>query len=384
MRSRTLALVLAPLSAACNLGGSSTTYIGSFRLGHEAEREESHALELAPGELLSLASAFGSIEVRTGATPTLVATLSASGRTDEEAAAILARYSVVIVRGPEGPKVELRGEPLTVRDGGNEFVLSARASFVATVPPGTRLWADTGSGEVRVEGGLADCALETSFGSVTVRGARGDVRATSGSGGVVGANLEGGRLELTSSFGSVTLEDAAGTSVLLKSGSGDVRAERVRAPSIELTTTFGAVKARGLEGDARVSTGSGALDLSGVAGALVAKSDFGSVAVEGKLAELDVRSGSGDVRVRALAGSTNAGWSVRSSFGDVELRVPEGFGCELEARTGFGEVSSELPLVSEAASPKGKEKKQLRGRVGGGGAVVELESGSGDVRLRKQ
>lgn len=382
MRSHTLALALAPLAAACNLGGSSTTYIGSVKLGHEAKREESHALELAPGELLSLASAFGSIEVRTGTAPALVATLSASGRTDEEAAAILARYAVAIERGPEGPKVELRGEPLSVEDDGTQLVLTARAAYVATVPPGTRLLADTGSGDVRVEGGLADCTLETSFGAVTVRGARGDVHATSGSGDVRGADLEGGRLELTSEFGAVALEDSAGTSILVKSGSGDLRVERARAPVIELHTTFGAVTGRGLEGDATVSTGSGDLDLAGLVGALQAKSDFGAISVEGKLAGLEVRSGSGDVRVRALTGSRNAlGWSVASSFGAVELRVPADFGCELEARTSFGSASSDFPLAREAGA---KEKKGERaGSVGAGGARVELSSGNGDVALRK-
>src|SRR5262245_18197672 len=67
-------------------------------LNQQAEREETHALALAPGDVLDLGMSYGNVEVTASADspPELRATLRATGRTTAEAEAVLARFEVLI------------------------------------------------------------------------------------------------------------------------------------------------------------------------------------------------------------------------------------------------------------------------------------------------
>jgi hypothetical protein len=320
---------------------------GTFQLDQRAERVETHALELAPGETLSLDTDFGRIEVDAaeGARPELRATIRAHGRTKEEAEAVLARYAVEIERGPQGPSARLSGEPLRLREGGSSTQLSASVDFVATVPAGTRLRATSGSGAIRASGALDACHLETDFGAIEVEGARGEVHAESGSGSVTARRVRGTEVVLESDFGAIRVEDVEARSLACDSGSGQLTLEGLRAD------------------DARLST------------------DFGAIAVDGVLAGLNAETGSGSVHVEARDGSrVDPGWTLRSDFGSVTLHVPASFGCRLDARTDFGSVSSDFPVRIEAGKNR---EKTLVGTVGDGGGPVKLASGSGSVALRK-
>ena len=122
--------LLAPafLALAPGLGCSS---ISGIRVDQRAERVETVALELSSGSTLTLDTRHGDITVEAadGAEASLRATIHASGRTVEEAQAVLARYSLEVTRGPDGPIVRLVGEPLRTREPSLNMQLSASADL---------------------------------------------------------------------------------------------------------------------------------------------------------------------------------------------------------------------------------------------------------------
>jgi len=286
------------------------------------------------------------------------------------------------VNDSSGTTVRLVGEPLRFDSGSMQGSISADVEYLATVPLGTSIDASTSSGDIQVRGPLGACRLRTDYGDVDAADTQGGLEAHTSSGEVHAARAEGGALLLESSYGDVHLTSATAERIALSSSSGDIDIEDARAQSVELSTSYGSVSARRITGELHARSGSGDLPLSGIEGALEAASSYGDVAVEGVFAELRASASSGDVRARALAGSrADRPWSLSSSYGGVTLSVPEDFGCDLDARTSYGSVESDFPILTEAGKRAGDSS--LRGRLGAGGASVSLSAGSGDVALKK-
>jgi DUF4097 and DUF4098 domain-containing protein YvlB len=380
-------LAVTALGAGCvvKVGPGGISWDGdSITLDHTVQREETYPLSLAPGDMLDLDTGYGSVDVTatTDGRSELRAIVHATGRTDEEARAVLARYEVVIERGSKGPRVRLEGEPLTLDEGNVHMQIPANVSYLATVPAGTPLIARTSSGDIQVRGAVGSSRLETTYGAVNLDEVRGNITAKSSSGDVNAGRVEGEQVELTSSYGAVRLNGAKARSVSCSSGSGNIEVGPTQADELDLVTSYGHVIAHDCSGKLRARTGSGDVRLRGVRGAIDAESSYGSVDIEGELSELRARSGSGPVTARAAETSrVESSWSLSSSYGSVALSVPEGFDCELDAKTGWGEVECDFPITVGPGKKQGET--HLRGTVGDGGGEVQLSSGSGDVALKR-
>ena len=261
MRTSVLTSALLAASAACVIHVPGSTWSSSnASLGEQAERSETRALELAPGEGLSLECGLGDIELTaSGETPELRATVRAHGRTREEAQAALARFELRLERRAGGVHVELVGEPLRVRDGFSSLELSAQIDFEARVPAGTSITARSGGGELVTRGALGPLALDTGFGVIQVEEAAHGLHAHSGAGAIEVGRLDGDESVLESDCGRIHVQSAGGHRVSCKSGSGDLQIDASTCTHLELDTGFGAVR----------------VDSAG--GAVQAKSDSGNV-----------------------------------------------------------------------------------------------------------
>lgn len=359
------------------------TVFGHLAGGEDASRTETHELALAAGGRLELSTPHGRVEARaaTGNKASLTATLHSSGRTQDEAAAVLQGYVLALEQDDGVVRVSLQGRPTRVADEDARMVLAASVDYVVTLPEGVALQVHCQSGDVVVEGPFADCRLETRYGDVFVAGAQGDVLAQSGSGDISLRDIAGGRVRAESGYGVLQLENVVATEVHAESKSGDLTLVASRAERMVLDTRYGAVNVQGAEGSLRAGSRSGNLRLTGVRGAVVAESQFGRLAVEGVLTGVRARSSSGDVHVRALEGSSNdSDWDLSSGYGQVTLEVPSPWNCRLEASTRYGEVECAFPVTIDA----GKRKTgALRGTIGSGGRAVTMSSGSGNVALRQ-
>lgn len=379
--SRSLLLLGALLAGACRSDSTVQVGPGGSRFRAEAEREERFDLQLGAGDRLLLRGdqAWIRVESTRDGPGHVVARLTAAGRTDEEAKAVLARYRIEFASNDDGADVRVVGEPFDVPGKRGEKLIP-RVEFTAFVPPATALDARTGLGDIEASGDLGATELHTDFGTVITSGLRGSLRAHSGSGSVEAVDVEGPSIALSSQFGGVYLARGRAERISARSDSGAVVAEDLVAASIELTTGFGSIRAAGIAGALELSTGSGELRLDGFEGDLSAKSQFGSLDLEGVFAGLRADSGAGSVHVRALPGSrVSSDWRIVSNFGEVRLGVPPELGAELEASTGFGQVRCDMALVTAAADRD--RRTSVRGRLGQGGGLLAVSSGSGNVTI---
>ncbi len=208
-------------------------------------------------------------------------------------------------------------------------------SYDVTVPMETRVQSRTGSGGQTVAGLSGPVEVSTGSGSLVLRAIRGDVRASTGS-------------------GTLEIEDVG--NFVGRAGSGGITATAVRG-AVDARSGSGSidVKQNG-EADVAVETGSGEIDVSGARRALHARAGSGSIEAEGHPA---------------------GNWDVETGSGGIRIDFPDDSAFELNVRTGSGSINTNHPLTFGA----GNSRTRLRGTVRGGGARVDLSTGSGSIQI---
>jgi DUF4097 and DUF4098 domain-containing protein YvlB len=155
---------------------------------------------------------------------------------------------------------------------------------------------------------------------------------------------------------------------------------------------FGTIRVRGAVGPVRVKTSSGQVEATDCQGPVDAASSYGNVKISGALTTVQARSNSGGVAVEASAKSVPAGaWSVSSGYGAVVVTLPGTITGNLDARTHYGTVVSEFPVLLEPGVKskdgilRGVLNPQSESKDKGGAAPFTLTatSSSGDVKIRK-
>ncbi|MGE0597983.1 MAG: DUF4097 domain-containing protein [Dehalococcoidia bacterium] len=227
---------------------------------------------------------------------------------------LLDEIKVEVTHGPGGVRVRgIRPEGLR----GNMGV-----SFVLTVPREVSLEnIHSSNGSLHVRNIAGGGHLKTSNGSVHIADFEGDIDAGTSDGSIHVSNLQG--------------------AALLRTSNGTVQASGVRG-SFEATTTNGTIRAEIVE----VPAGR----------AIVAKTSNGVI---------DLALGA--LRADVLAKTTN---------GNVVVRLPDGTGAHLSAKTSNASISSDFEVTSGSRS-----KSHLEGTVGRGGPRIDVQSSNGPIRI---
>jgi DUF4097 and DUF4098 domain-containing protein YvlB len=192
-----------------------------------------------------------------------------------------------------------------------------------TLPADTTVRAESGSGNLTIDGLQNGFDGKTGSGDVRLDHISGNVRAQSGSGNITARSLAG------------PIDTSA--------GSGDIRLEQTA------------------QGDVRAHTGSGNIEIKGIDGGLRAEAGSGNVEVQGKPA---------------------SNWYLKTGSGNAELAMAGESGFELDVSTGSGSINVDHPVTTTVQGRIESPQKSLRGKVRGGGPQVEVHTGSGDIRIR--
>ncbi len=199
----------------------------------------------------------------------------------------------------------------------------------------------------------ANVVLRSISGDIRVSNLNGDLRAESTSGNVLATAVRRIRLAKTLS-GDLEIADSDGDDVVGSTISGNVIARGLKARSVDLQSISGDLRMTDVESDRTfVKSISGNIDFSG------------RLAQNGRY---EFQSHSGDVRVSPL-GST---------------------GFSIEASTFSGDLRSDFPLTTQGNPPnnsltsRGPNRRPLRATFGDGGAVLSLQSFSGNITVVKR
>jgi hypothetical protein len=261
-------------------------------------------------------------------------------------------------------------------------------------------------------GGAAD--ITNSFGNVTFSDVHGRVNCVTNNARVKGSSALGTSVTIRDSFGNIELDTVSGA-LDAETSNGRVLVRDARG-SVTLRSSFGAIEASNIPKGIRAVTGNGGITLTDIGGDAFAKTSFGSVLAERISGSLTVQNSNGSVTARNVKGdaSVNTSFagvtldtiggritvdnqngaisvtairpasgcrdiSLKTSFSSIRVRVPEGLGYNLTARTSFGRISSELPVTSTGSIGG----DTLSGTIGSGGCQLQLTDSNGSIEIAK-
>ena len=174
------------------------------------------------------------------------------------------------------------------------------------------------------------------------------------------------------------LDKLKGGKISVDSVSGQVQVA-VDSPEIDIDTVSGDVDLSGSARHVNIDSVSGDLHIDNVGDRGKLESVSGDIRVTGGPFEsMTASTVSGDLVIRG--GVTDSGKiSVETMSGDVTLTLPPATSASISASSFSGDVHSDVGQVS---SRKHRPGNELSTRIGEGGGTIDLESFSGDLRIR--
>ena len=165
----------------------------------------------------------------------------------------------------------------------------------------------------------------------------------------------------------------------VRTGDGSIKARNVTG-NIDLHSGDGALTVSALKGAIRLHTGDGSIDASDLDGKCDATSGDGRIRIAGRFDVLTARSGDGSVGVEALHGSKlDSSWSITSGDGSIDVAVPADLPANIEASSGDGRITTDIPITTEGVMSKSK----VRGKMNGGGSTLTIHTGDGSIHLKQ-
>ncbi|HLZ39492.1 MAG TPA: DUF4097 family beta strand repeat-containing protein [Candidatus Sulfotelmatobacter sp.] len=194
--------------------------------------------------------------------------------------------------------------------------------YEITVPAQTTVRSRSGSGDQTIEGTQGNLDVQTGSGDVNLRSVKGEVRLQTGSGDVRAHEISG--------------------SVRGGTGSGDVEIQEAGPGDIDLHTGSGGITARGVQGS------------------------------------FHGEAGSGDITAE---GTQNGSWEIHTGSGNVHVRLPSNAAFDADISTSSGSIDVGSPIEMTVQGRVQEERKSIRGKVRGGGPLLRVRTGSGDVHI---
>lgn len=322
------------------------------------------------------------------------------------------RFGSITVHNVQGP-VSISGGNGTVKlaDAASAHITTSFASVdVRNVRGDLTLHDNNGNLELSSVGGAVD--ITNSFGNVTFSAVKGRVNCRTNNGRVNGNSLSGD-VNIHNAFGDIELENVAGT-LDAETSNGKIHLRDARG-NVTLRTSFGAIDASHIPKGIRAITGNGGINLADIGADTYAKTTFGSVLTERIAGNLAVESNNGSVTARNVKGDVQVSTSfagvtlesisgkitvdnqkgaisvvatrppsgcrdisLKTSFAPIHVRIPDGVGYNVSARTSLGRISTEIPITSS-----GGGGDSLSGTIASGGCQLQLTNSNASIEIAK-
>jgi hypothetical protein len=274
-------------------------------------------------------------------------TLQVSGPVDLE---VLTRSGDVTIRAGQAGSVQIHGKILV----GNRWLEGRRESDVHAIEQNPPIHQDGNSihvDYVNARGISVDYEIIVPTDTA--------IRTHSGSGDQI---IEG-------THGNVDIE----------TGSGDVKLRSVKG-QIRLQTGSGNLRAHEISGSIKGGTGSGEVEIEEVAGGDInLRTGSGNISARGIQGGFQGETGSGDVTAEGTPGGA---WDIRTGSGNVRVRLPGNAAFDADISTSSGSLDVDAPLEMTVQGRVGETRKAIRGKVRGGGPLLRVQTGSGDIHIQ--
>jgi hypothetical protein len=184
--------------------------------------------------------------------------------------------------------------------------------------------------------------------------------------------------------------------------------------NLNLKSSGGSISVGEIHGDAKAKTSGGSLSFANIKGPVWARTSGGSIRLEGCLENADIQTSGGGIQigtvegevkaitsggsidVKEIMGTINAGttggsiWayiskqpksdcSLITSGGSITIALAKDIKVNVDAKTSGGRVSTDFPITMQGEI----SKRQLRGKINGGGPQLHLKTSGGSIHVKK-
>lgn len=187
---------------------------------------------------------------------------------------------------------------------------------------------------------------------------------------------------ITSSNGQIRIEDVEGNAHL-QTSNGAIRVSRLKG-AIEARTSNGPIDAQDIDGNANMHTSNGSIRAELAHGSFEGHTSNGSIN-----ARLNDPSATWPVRAESSNGHIDLKVDakqmpeIRASTNNssIVLRLPASANARVRATTSHSSVTSEFDGLHDDGG--GRRHSELHGTIGSGGALIELSSSNGSIKILK-
>ena len=308
----------------------------SFSKYHEDKITKS--FKVKPGQLLSLKSDFGSVEIESWDRNEvkIVVIKEMDTRNKRDAKEAFEYFDISFDQNRKGVKIigEYNGPKRWFRSN-----RKLKIHFDIIVPREFDVDIYTAGGSIKAAELKGQIDLHTSGGSIDVEQIVGPLNV----------NTSGGRIDVYKVDGNIDVHTSGGSISLEKiNGSADAK------------TSGGTIVADDINGDTYAHSSGGSLKLRNINGNVNAKTSGGSIYAE-------------------LTKEITRDCSFKTSGGSIQVYLPKRISAEVDAYTSGGRVSTDLPIAV-----RGKIKKNsLNGEINDGGPLIYLRTSGGSISLKE-
>jgi DUF4097 and DUF4098 domain-containing protein YvlB len=139
------------------------------------------------------------------------------------------------------------------------------------------------------------------------------------------------------------------------------------------------VRAREISGPVRGGAGSGNIEVEETgSGDVDLHTGSGNVSVRGMQGSLRAEAGSGDI---SAEGTQAGAWEIRTGSGNVHVRLPADAAYDANLSTSSGTLDVGPAITMTVQGRVQETRKQIMGKVRGGGPLLTVRTGSGDIHI---
>lgn len=190
-------------------------------------------------------------------------------------------------------------------------------------------------------------------------------------------------VNIFSASGDIHMEDGEFGDVAINNTSGDAKIYGCAGNKFELNSISGDTDIENLDFDSiQIVSQSGDIDVLHTSAAVTIRSTSGSINIEDALGALDINSTSGGATVD-LSQEDIMPININVVSGGVRLYLNKNAAFDLSAKATSGDVSTDFD-ITVSGSTGSFVNKSISGKCNGGGALVNITTVSGGIRIMEK
>jgi len=299
--------------------------------------------------------------------------------------------------------MEQKGNKIEIRFEGDD---SDNFKLMLSIPSALDLELSTGGGNITINGQIdGKVVVSTGGGNITTQKINGVADLSTGGGNI---NVEdvNGNADISTGGGEIRVGTINGIADL-STGGGNISVKSVNN-SADISTSGGNIYVGEIGGKGDVSTGGGNISVGGVSGSADISTGGGNISLESAKGNVEVSSGAGNINLKNINGPVDLGTGsgkiyaelnpdgkskseLLTGMGSIELLVPETAQATIVASTTvitWSGNDSDLKNITSDFEPATIDRIGNQVKVtyvlNGGGSVIKLTTGMGDIKISKK